>query len=77
MCIGTQSRIQKQVTYFISKNHTGLLEHSNPFQYSPGSHSQSVSCSVGITSYLLASSISALSQPQSSKLPPLLGMLSL
>jgi len=35
---------------------------SSPFKCSPGSHSQLVSCSVGIKSYLPASGISALSQ---------------
>ena len=45
------------------KNQPGLLEHLNPFKCSPGSHSPSVSCSVGITTYLLASSVSSLGQP--------------
>ena len=43
----------KEVWYFISKNQQNLLEHSNPFKCSPGSHSQFVSCSVGIMSRCL------------------------
>ena len=49
--------------FCISKNQSDLLpEHSNSFKCacSLGSHSQSVSWSVGIMSYLLASSISTL-----------------
>ena len=42
--------IGRQVWYFISKIQPDLPEHSNPFKCSPGSHSQKISCSVGITS---------------------------
>jgi len=41
---------------------TKQVEHPNPFKGSPGSHSQLVGCSVGITSccYLLASQVAAI-----------------